>query len=655
MDENGVINMPDIKKAQETLEEYKKGRKNLEARIRENERWYKLRHWEMAGGEKNPGDPEPASAWLLNSLANKHADAMDNYPEPAVLPREEGDRETAQILSSVIPTIMEQQRFEDTYDLHWWRKLRSGTAVYGVFWDNSAHNGIGDVAIKDVDLLSLYWEPGQNDIQKSRNVFLTTMVDNDALLSMYPQLESKLGDVTDQAQYIHDESIDTSKKTVVVDWYYKKAEGTKTVLHYCKFVGETVLYSSEDEEARAKAEADVQNIHDEIEWKQKAESGIGVIGEAYRPKLVLPAAKPVKKAVENHGFYNHGLYPFVFDTLFPVEGSPAGFGWLDVCKDPQMYIDKLNQAILKNAIWSSRPRFFSRNDSGINEAEYADLTKDIVHFNGGDPRESIMPIEVQPLNNIYATILASKVDELKETSGNRDFSQGGTSGGVSAASAIAALQEAGSKLSRDMIRASYRAYEQVCRLVLELIRQFYDEARTFRITGAAGMESFVRLDNSKLGMRPQGDDFGIDMGMAEPVFDIKIRAQKRNAFSTIAQNEMAKEFFAAGFFNPQLADQALACLEMMDFEGKQQVEQRIQQNSLMLRQMAIMEQQMMQMTDVINGMTGGRLGQIDQAQLQTAQQPRLNASAITEGGGGDRGEKLANRARERAQNVAGVK
>ena len=642
--------MPDIKKAHETLLEYRKGRANLEARIRENERWYKLRHWEMAAGEKNPGDPEPASAWLLNSLANKHADAMDNYPEPIVLPREEGDRALAEVLSSVIPVIMEQQRFEDTYDLHWWRKLRSGTAVYGVFWDKSLHGGLGDVAVKDVDLLSLYWEPGQNDIQKSRNVFFTTLVDNDVLLSMYPQLEGKLGDAVDQAQYIHDESVDTSKKSVVVDWYYKKAEGTKTALHYCKFVGDVQLYSSEEEAKRAEAATEAQNIHDELVWMQNAERGMGTVGEAYKPKLILPEAKPQPKKAENVGFYNHGLYPFVFDTLFPVEGSPAGFGWLDVCKDPQMYIDKLNQAILKNAIWSSRPRFFSRMDSGINEQEYADLAKDIVHYQGGDPRESIMPIEVQPLNNIYATILASKVDELKETSGNRDFSQGGTSGGVSAASAIAALQEAGSKLSRDMIRASYRAYEGVCRLVLELIRQFYDEARTFRITGAAGAEKFVKLDNSQLSMKPQGTDFGIDMGMAEPVFDIKIRAQKRNAFSTLSQNEMAKEFFAAGFFNPQLADQALACLEMMDFEGKQQVEQRIQRNSLMMQQMAAMQQQMMQMTGIINGLTGGQLGQPEQAQ---GAQP--NASAVSGGGGGKSGEKLASQARERAQNVAGVK
>ena len=414
--------MPDVKKAQEMLQEYKKGRANLEARIRENERWYKLRHWEMAEKGGNPGDPEPTSAWLLNSIANKHADAMDNYPEPVVLPREESDRKTARILGAVIPAIMDQQRFEDVYDEHWWRKLRSGTGVYGVFWDKNLMNGLGDVTVKDVDLMSLYWEPGQKDIQKSRNVFYTTLADNDVLLEMWPELEGKLGDATDQAEYVHDESIDTSDKTVVVDWYYKKRMGTREVLHYCKFVNDVVLYSSEDE-------------------------GIA------------------------EGFYAHGKYPFVFDTLFPVEGSPAGFGWLDVCKDPQLYIDKLNQVILKNAIWGSKPRFFARMDGGINEAEYADLSKDFVHYQGGDPKESIVPIDVQPLPNIYATVLASKIDELKETSGNRDFSQGGTSGGITAASAIAALQEAGSKLSRDMIRSSYRAFEAVCYLVLVIRAQ----------------------------------------------------------------------------------------------------------------------------------------------------------------------------------------
>lgn len=619
--------MVDVKQAQQTLLDYKKGKANLDARIRENERWYKLRHWEMAHRSKNEGDPEPTSAWLFNSLANKHADAMDNFPEPAVLPREESDRQTAQVLSGVLPVVLEQQRFEDVYDKHWWRKLRTGTGVYGVFWDKNLMNGLGDVVVKDIDLLSLYWEPGVDDIQNSPNVFYTTLVDNDALKAAYPQMEGKLGDAVDQAQYIHDESIDTSKKSVVVDWYYKRRDGTRTVLHYCKFVGNEILYSSEDTE---------------LEKRRQAELEAQTAGV---PMADAPA----------EGFYRHGLYPFVFDTLFPVEDSPVGFGWLDVCKDPQLYIDKLGQSILKSAVIGSRRRYFSRADGGVNEQEYADLSKDFVHYQGGDPSESIMPIETPPLNAVYVNVLQSKVDELKETSGNRDFSQGGTSGGVSAASAIAALQEAGSKLSRDMIRASYRAFERVCNLVIELIRQFYEEPRTFRITGAYGAEEFATLTNRQMMMQPQGQAFGVDLGAREPVYDIKVRAQKRNAFSTLAQNEMAKEFFAAGFFNPQLSDQALACIEMMDFEGKQQVEQRIRQNGGMYQQMMQMQQQMAQMSEIINRLTGGALGQPD-GEAKPAQPTRAQAEAATNDGiRGNSREALAMRARQRAQSATEVK
>ena len=618
--------MVDVKQAQQTLLDYKKGKANLDARIRENERWYKLRHWEMAHRSKNEGDPEPTSAWLFNSLANKHADAMDNFPEPAVLPREESDRQTAQVLSGVLPVVLEQQHFEDVYDKHWWRKLRTGTGVYGVFWDKNLMNGLGDVVVKDIDLLSLYWEPGVDDIQNSPNVFYTTLVDNDALKAAYPKIKDKLGDAVDQAQYIHDESIDTSKKSVVVDWYYKRRDGTRTVLHYCKFVGDEILYSSEDTELEKRRQAELEA------------QAAGV------PIVDAPA----------EGFYWHGLYPFVFDTLFPVEDSPVGFGWLDVCKDPQLYIDKLGQSILKSAVIGSRRRYFSRADGGVNEQEYADLSKDFVHYQGGDPSESIMPIETPPLNAVYVDVMQSKVDELKETSGNRDFSQGGTSGGVSAASAIAALQEAGSKLSRDMIRASYRAFERVCNLVIELIRQFYEEPRTFRITGAYGAEEFATLTNRQMMMQPQGEAFGVDLGAREPVYDIKVRAQKRNAFSTLAQNEMAKEFFAAGFFNPQLSDQALACIEMMDFEGKQQVEQRIRQNGGMYQQMMQMQQQMAQMSEIINGLTGGALGQPDGA-AQPAQPTQAQAEAATGGIKGNSREALAMKARQRAQNATEVK
>ena len=149
-----------------------------------------------------------------------------------------------------------------------------------------------------------------------------------------------------------------------------------------------------------------------------------------------------------------------------------------------MQIDKYDQAFMQSAVAASRRRFFINAASGkINEKEFLDVSNPFVHVDGRLGEDSIKEITMTPLNDIYVALRTNKIDELKETSGNRDFSQGSTTSGVTAASAIAALQEAGSKLSRDMIQTSYDSYEEVLYLCIELIRQFYDAPRSFRITG----------------------------------------------------------------------------------------------------------------------------------------------------------------------------
>ena len=562
-----VIGREQVLAAQQTLQRYKEGKANLERRIVENEQWFKMRHWEcMRKAETN--QVEPSSGWLFNSIANKHADAMDNYPSPNVLPREEGDKAEAEMLSSIIPVILEQNEFEETYDNVWDYKLKAGTGIYGVYWDKEKMNGLGDISIRKVDIINLFWESGITDIQRSRNLFHVELQDNDLLLGAYPQLEGKLGNSTiDISKYIYDDSVDTNNKSAVVDWYYKKNQNGRIVLHYCKYVNDEVLFATENEPEFAKS-----------------------------------------------GWYDHGLYPFVFDPLFSVEGTPCGFGYIDVGKSAQEYIDRGNQAIMQNMLANAKPRHFIRNDGEVNEEEYADLSKDFIHVNGNLGQDSILPVQGKPLNDIYVQVLINKIDELKEVTGNRDISTGGTTSGVTAASAIAAMQEAGSKLSRDNNKASYRAFRKVCLMVIELIRQFYNVPRCFRIMGENGAARYVEYSNAGIQPQFQGIEMGVDMGHRMPLFDIEITAQKQSPYSKMSQNELALQFYQAGFFNPQMADQALACLDMMDFDRKQFIMQRIAQNGGMYQQMLMMQQQMLQMAKMIDpamaetiaaGITGG--------------------------------------------------
>jgi hypothetical protein len=561
-----MITDKDVERGIDLLTKYKDGKSNLESRIVNDELWWELRHWEGIGQSKakrvdrsgkevksTPPQPKPTSAWLFNTIQNKHADAMDNYPEPVVLPREENDEQSAKTLSQILPVVQEYNHFEQVYSDNWWEKLKHGTAAYGVFWDSQKDNGLGDIEIRDIDLLNLFWEPGITDIQKSRNLFIVDLVDNDLLDKEYPELEGKQkGKVIDVKEYIYDDSVDTSEKSVVVDWYYKvKTPSGRTALHYVKFVGSTLLYASQND-------------------------------PEYRER----------------GFYDHGMYPVVLDVMYPEKGTPIGFGYVAICKDPQLYIDKLSANILENAMMATKKRFFVSDSTAINEEEFLDWNRPMVHVNGELGDQRVKEIVTQPLSDIYVTVAQMKIEEMKDTAANRDVNSGGTTN-VTAAAAIAALQEAGNKASRDMIAASYRAYTQINTLCVELMRQFYDVSRSFRITGEGNEYQFVTFDNAGLQDQVTGlDTLGNEM-YRRPVFDLKIKAQKKNPFSRMEQNERAKELYSLGFFAPENAQASLIALEMMDFEGIQTVREKVMQGQTLLNMVMQMQQQLAMITGAL--------------------------------------------------------
>ena len=128
------------------LQRYKAGKLNLERRIIEDERFYKLQYRQKSGDKE-----KPSTAWMLNSIINKHADLMDNYPEAVCLPREATDEEDAKILSDIIPVIIEQNDYEQIYSDAVWYFIKHGAAAQGVFWDSRKNNGLGDISIRNID------------------------------------------------------------------------------------------------------------------------------------------------------------------------------------------------------------------------------------------------------------------------------------------------------------------------------------------------------------------------------------------------------------------------------------------------------------------------------------------------------------------------
>lgn len=548
-----------LQKATRTLHKYRAGKASVERRIIDAQQWWKLHNWEQIeaqNGLQGSRSDKSSTAWLWNCIVGKHADAMDSYPEPAIIPRMEDDKAEARNLSDIVPVVLKLNGFEETYSLVAWQKLLEGTGAYGVFWDEDKLNGLGDISVQKVNLLNLFWEPGVTNIQQSKNLFHVALMDNDVLKQMYPQLQDEtLTNPATISKYRYDDAVSTTDKSLVIDWYYHVYEGRRKVLHYVKYVGTHVLYATVDDPQYAQ-----------------------------------------------RGKYDDGMYPFVLDPLFPVEGSPCGFGYIHVGKETQKDIDLISQAVVSNAVVNATPRWFSRADGGINEEEAADLTKPFIHYSGSLNTENLIPVQNPQLPGGTVDVLQMKIDELKFVTGNADVNNGSTPTGVTAASAIASLQEQSGRASRDSNKSAYRAYAELVTMVIERIRQFYDKPRQFRIVGPRGQERYIK-DYTNKGLVPvhQGVEFGVDMGYRMPAFDIDVRAQRETAYTKAAQNELAIQLFQLGVFNPQLADQTVMLLDMMDFKGKEELQQKIAQMGTMMQALqqiaAVATQQALQLGD----------------------------------------------------------
>ncbi len=507
-----VLSKEEVAQMLAALRSYKSAKESLDRRIIENENWFKGNHWQyISGSGKNDTDFRPAGAYLLNGIWHKHAEAMENFPHPLFFEREEGDREMAKSLTKVVPLVLDKNNFKKVYSDIWWYKLKQGSAVYGVFWDKLAENGLGDIKLQKIDLLRFYSEPYISNIQDSRYIFLLSLCPADEAKRRFPDLDiKKSGQNMSIKSYFGTE--DMSGKVLIVDCYEKvKSENGKTLVHLTKIIGEKAVYSSKTD-----------------------------------------------PFFSDKGIYNHGMYPFVVDSLIPVEGSPFGMGMIDIGKNSQAQINKLEYLIERNALISARQRFLVKRDGGIDGDKLSDLSVDFIECDRNVDDSFIRPIQANPLSDSIISCRDNKISELKEIIGNRDFSQGETAKGVTAYAAISALQNAGSRLSRDCIEASYRSFSDVVYMIVELISQFYTEERSFRITGENGGAEYLKL----------GGESG---PLTASIFDIEVAAHKKNSFDSLAHNEFILELFKAGAFDKENREAATLAVSSMMLDTKETI------------------------------------------------------------------------------------
>lgn len=504
---NGKIPAYFIEEALSAYRQYKSDREPLIKRIRDDEEFYRRSYERTYSGiESNMQCDTPL---IFAAIENCRADAIDNYPNANIIEREPEGTAVADLLSKVVEAQLEISDFKSVYKENMRNKLKYGTAVYGVFYD-SANDSID---IRSIDILDIYVDMHIPDIEESRFVFISAAIENDLLLKEYPEF-SRLFCGDAQVETLSN-SYSLKERTNILDCYYKKPDGT---VHLMKICDDVVIAATED----------------------------------------MPGYE--------NGLYSHGHYPVVFDVLYPCEHSPFGFGMIDIGKSTQVEINKLDDAITENIMCASKPRYLTKRNGGINEDEFCDISKSIIHYEGDT--DSIRAVDHQTINEYFLSHRECKKDELKELLANRDFQQGGTAGGVTAASAIETLRQAGEKRSRAIVSDSYDSFKWIVYMVIELMRQFFTEERVYRVSDPMGKKSFAKFSNSML---YKTDYSSGRITFKKLMFDIDVVVQRENPYSRENANNTILQLWSSGIFNPDNKDCAIVALKNMQFDGKERL------------------------------------------------------------------------------------
>ena len=428
------------------------------------------------------------------------------------------------MLSKILPVQLDISKFKKCYKQNWRKKLKYGTAVYGVFYNRETE----EIELRSLNILGIYCDMNLQDVQESQFLFITQAFDNEILKAKYPKFADLFeGDASVET---YSGNTVTKDKSEIIDCYYKKSDGS---VHLMKFARNTLIEASEE----------------------------------------TPGYES--------GLYAHGKYPVVFDCLYQSDDSPFGYGITDIIRNPQMYIDKLDGIILKNAALSGKQRWLVRDKGSINEEEFKDWSKDVIHVDGSLDETHIRPFQAQSISDFILNHRAEKILELKEVIGNRDFQQGATASGVTAASAINILQQSGEKLSRVMIDDSFDVYAEIISICIELIRQFFTKERIYRITNDLGNVEFVEFSNRYL-INPDKDYLGFPISNrpSKAEFDIEIIPERQSPTSRETNNQLILELWKSGILSNTSPDMAIVILESMNFDGKERI---IEQLKLMKR------------------------------------------------------------------------
>ena len=458
-------------------------------RLDENTKIYDGDHWSTFGMD-NPENqllPRPSIPTITSAIENLKADYNDEFPEAVIEKESVHSERLAKILTTIIREELDICGFEQAFDDKVHELLQDGWGCWEVGYDPDMNEGLGGSYIRYVMNKNFMCDPHVRDIQDGRACFKIDAKPKYWFKQHYPDKYAFMTGDDGEKDVNHANKTDRTrpsddKTLMLLECWVRlyNADTRRHEIHFVKVAGHQLLENSAEE---------------------------------------YP-----------DGYYAHGMYPFIVTALFPQRGTALGIGLVDIFKDAQRYSDKALQIVLTNLYRASKGRLLIDKNYLDNVNDALDFTKDVIYMKG-NLQNAYAWQQPQPLPNTAFTSIDFLTGTIKNESGTNDQSRGQTGAGVTAASAITALQTAATKRSRMGAQRLQFSFRRAINMLLAVLREKSIVPRTIEITMDGKAES-VSFDRKWYDEQMKKSD-----GTTVVPF-IKVKSARQTRYNIMAHNEL---------------------------------------------------------------------------------------------------------------------
>lgn len=553
-------------------------------------------------------------AFTVRNIAYELIEAqVDNsIPLPKVTATKERRQEGARKIENKLRCELDRLPFEYMNDLQERVCPTQGGSLFWVEWDNfkRTHDTIGELSVRLLHPKQFIPQPGIFEIEEMDYMFVLVTQTKSYIKQRFGVDIDKESETDSNANTF--DKVTSDDKVTQIICYYRNDKGG---IGKFSWANDTVLEDMEDYQERKQkvcklCGSDVTGDRCEACGSKKTE----MVSRDYEVlQFDLQLGDKVVPRGTRIKHYTPNVYPVIVRRNVSAFGSFLGKSDIEVIKDQQDNIKKLNSNILEKVLAGGS---FVTLPKGV-KIRLSDENFKVLEFDDPSKKNMIDVINIQPDIGMDMNMMALEYETARQELGITDSFQGrkdptATSG---KAKEFSAAQSAGRLESKRTMKAA--CYGNLYEVMAKFLIAFCDEPRDIITEDDDGnplFEEFSKYDFL------EADEAGEYYYNTDYLFSTDVSATLANNREAMWQ-EMRMNLSQGAFGDPQDPNTLLffwQIMESLHYPGAGKMKKQMQNRIQTAEQMASLQSQIAQMQEQVGGMDA-MLGAMQGENMQLSQ------------------------------------